>query len=118
MYVKLEELQESKKTELLTMRTLIFQSPFKKVFRRTQGALSRLGMKILLIDERGGNISAESGFSWGKQAVKVDLIVEEMENHNTKVTIRGLVFKKHFFQKSRNVEASEINLLDAISCSL
>lgn len=100
------------------MRTSIFQYPFEKVFRRTHGTLSRLGMRILSIDKQDGRISAETTFSFGKQAIKVDLVVEEMENHNTKVTIRGLVFKKHFFQKSQNVERGEISLLDAISCSL
>ncbi len=100
------------------MRASIFQAPHKRVFRKTQEALERLGMKILNLDEKDGSISAESNFSWGRQAVKVDLIVEEMENHNTKVTIRGLVYKKHFFQKSQNIEISEIDLLDAISTAL
>ncbi|TAH38792.1 MAG: hypothetical protein EYC69_13985 [Bacteroidetes bacterium] len=100
------------------MRTSIFQYPFETVFRRTRGALSRLGMRIISFNENDGSICAESYFSFGKQAMKVDLIVEEMENHNTKVTIRGLVHKKLFFQKSQNAEVKEINLLDAISCSL
>ncbi len=100
------------------MRTSIFQYPFDKVFRRTHGTLARLGMRILSIDKRDGSISAESTFSFGRQALKVDLIVEEMENHNTKITIRGLAYKKHFFQRSQNVEVGEIHLLDAISCSL
>jgi len=100
------------------MRASIFQYPFEKVFRRTHGALARLGMRILSFDEQDGSISAESTFSFGRQALKVDLIVEEMENHDTKVTIRGLVYKKHFFQKSQNVERGEIKLLDAISGSL
>ena len=70
------------------------------------------------MDENDGSITAEWPFSFGRQALKVDLIVEEMENHDTKITIRGLVYKKHFFQKPQNVEVGEINLLDAISCSL
>lgn len=100
------------------MRTSIFQYPFEKVFRRTHGTLARLGMRIISMDEQDGSITAESAFSFGRQALKVDLVVEEMENHNTKVTIRGLVYKKHFFQKSQNIESGEIKLLDAISGSL
>ncbi len=100
------------------MRTSIFQYPVETVFKKTRGALSRLGMRIISFNEHDGSICAESYFSFGRQSMKVDLIVEEMENHNTKVTIRGLVNKKLFFQKSQNAEVNEINLLDAISCSL
>jgi len=100
------------------MRTSIFQSSYEKVFRRTQAALDRLGMRITSIDEKQGAITAESGFSWAKQTMKIDLVVEEMENHHTKITIHGLVNKKHFFQRSQNVEAGEITLLDAISSSI
>ncbi len=100
------------------MRSSIFQSPLKKVFRRTQDALTRLGMRIITVDEADGSISAESGFSWGKQSMKIDLFFEKVENQITKVTIRGLLHKKHFFQKPQNAEMSEIVMLDEISSSL
>lgn len=97
------------------MRTSIFQYPYERVFRRTQGALSRLGMRITNSDALHGSITAESQFSMSRPSLKLDLIFEEMENHHTKVTVRGLLMRKRFFQKDANVENSEAELLEALS---
>ncbi|MEO0310496.1 MAG: hypothetical protein RIQ89_153 [Bacteroidota bacterium] len=97
------------------MRSSIFQYPYEKVFKRTKGALSRLGLKVTDSNSTAGSIQAESGFSILKPQVKVDLIVEEMENHNTKVTVRGLTVKNMFFQKGINADLQEAEILETIS---
>jgi hypothetical protein len=97
------------------MRSSVFQYPYDKVLRRTKGVLTRLGMKIIETDEQTGNIIAESGFSFMRPAVKINLVVEQMENQNTRVTVTGFKMKKHFFQKDKNLETSEAEILEALS---
>lgn len=97
------------------MKSSVFQYPYSKVFRRTHDALSHLGMKIVSSDSVKGSIKAKSGFSLNKPALKVDLIVEEMENHNTRVTIRGITVKNLFFQKKLDADTSEAKILETLS---
>ena len=97
------------------MRTSIFQYPYEKVFRRTQGAISRLGMHVINSDALRGSMTAETNFSLSKPSVKIDLIFEEMENHNTKVTVRGLQLRKRFFQRPQSIEINEAALLEVLS---
>lgn len=97
------------------MRSSVFRYPYEKVFRRTQGALSRLGMRITNSDSLNGNIQAESNYTFSKPALKIDLIIKEMENHDTKVTIRGLTIKKLFFQKKFDADTHEAELLENLS---
>ncbi len=97
------------------MKSSIFSYPYERVFRRTKGALSRLGMKIVKSDAIDGSIKAVRGFSLTKPALTVNLVVEEMENHDTKVTITGLVIKNRFYMKKVNAEASEAELLGNLS---
>ncbi len=97
------------------MKTSVFQYPYEKVFRRTESALSRLGMKIIKSDLLKGSIKAKSGFSLSKPGLEVDLVVEAMENLNTKVIVKGITVKNRFFQKRRDAEISEAEILDAIS---
>jgi hypothetical protein len=100
------------------MRSSIFRYPYEKVFRRTQSTLSKLGLKVKNADSLHGIIHAESGFSFMKPSVKVDLIVEEMENHETRVTITGLISKNHFFQKKIDAETREAEFLENLSLTL
>jgi|GEM_PF-2527744 len=100
------------------MKSSVFRYPYEKVFRRTKGALSRLGMKIIKSDAVDGSIKAVSGFSLTKPAFTVDLIIEEMENHDTKVTITGLVVKNRFYMKKVNAENSEAEILGNLSTIL
>lgn len=97
------------------MRSSVFQYPYSKVFRRTQDVLSHLGMKIVSSDAVKGSIKARSGFSLNKPALKVDLVIEEMENHNTKVTISGITMKNMFFQKRLDADISEAEILETLS---
>jgi hypothetical protein len=97
------------------MRSSIFRYPYDKVFRRTKGALSRLGMKIVKSDAIDGSIQAVSGFSLTKPGYILDMIVEEMENHDTRVTITGLIVKKRFYMKAVNPEAREAEILGNLS---
>lgn len=97
------------------MRSSVFQYPYEKVFYRTKGVLSKLGLRVVTSNSKDGNICAETGFSFIRPSVKVDLIVEEMENHNTKVTVKGLTFKNMFFQKTKNVEEHEAEILENLS---
>jgi hypothetical protein len=97
------------------MRTSVFHYPYEKVFRRTKSTLYRLGMKITNADALHGHIHAESTFSIMKPSMKVDLIVEEMENHDTRVTITGLIAKNLFFQKKLDTETSEAEFLESLS---
>src|SRR5690349_9825938 len=100
------------------MKSSIFRYPYEKVFRRTKGALSRLGMRIVKSDAIDGSIKAVSSFSLTKPAFTVDLIVEEMENHDTKVTITGLVVKNRFYMKKVDAETSEAEILGNLSVSM
>jgi hypothetical protein len=100
------------------MKSSIFRYPYEKVFRRTKGALSRLGLKIVQFDAVDGSIKAVSGFSLTKPALTLDLIVEEMENHDTKVTITGLIIKNRFYMKKVDAETSEAEILGNLSTIL
>ena len=97
------------------MKSSVFQYPYNKVFRRTEGVLSKMGMKIVSMDAVQGSIKAKSGFSLLKPALKVDLIIEEMENHNTKVTITGISSRNLFFQKRLDADFREAEILEALS---
>ena len=97
------------------MKSSVFQYPYEKVFRRTEGTLSKLGMKILSSDALKGNIKAKSGFSLTQPELRVDLVVEEMENHNTKVTVTGITLKHRFFHKKRDTETSVAEILETLS---
>ena len=77
--------------------------------------LSKLGMKIVSSDLVKGSIKARSGFSLSKPSLNVDLIIEEMENHNTRVTITGFTVKKLFFQNGMDSEHSEADILEKLS---
>src|ERR1700704_162915 len=97
------------------MRSSVFQYSYSKVFRRTEDVLSKMGMKIVSSDSREGSIKAKSGFSLMKPALKVDLLIEEMENHNTKVTITGISVKNRFLQKRLDSDTSEAEILETLS---
>ena len=100
------------------MRSSIFSYPYEKVFRRSKSLLLRLGMKIVKSDAVEGSIKAVSGFSLTKPNLTVDLIVKEMENHDTKVTITGLVAKNRFYMKKVDPETSETEILNNLSTIL
>lgn len=100
------------------MKSSVFRYPYEKVFRRTKGALSRLGMKIIQSDAVNGTIKAVSGFSLTRPAFTVDLVVEEMDNHDTKVTIKELVVKNRFYLKKVDTETSEAEILGNLSVNL
>lgn len=97
------------------MKSSIFGYPYEKVFRRTKSALSRLGMKIVKSDAVAGSIKAVSGFSLTKPNCTVDLVVEEMENQNTRVTITGLKIKSRFYMKKVSEESTEAEILNNLS---
>lgn len=100
------------------MKSSVFRYPYEKVFRRTKGTLSRLGLKIIKSDVIDGSIKAVSGFSLTKPDITVDLIVQEMENHDTKVTITGLIVKNRFYMKKVDAETSEAEILGTLSVNL
>jgi hypothetical protein len=100
------------------MRTSIFHYPYEKVFRKTKRTLSNLGMKIKDADALHGIIHAETGFSLRKPSMKIDLIVEEMENHDTRVTITGLLAKNLFFHKKIDAETREAEFLENLSMTI
>jgi hypothetical protein len=97
------------------MRSSVFQYPYIKVFRRAESVLSNIGMKIISSDAIKGSIKAKTGFSLNKPAIKIDLIIEEMENHDTKITIKGITLRNRFFHKKGNVDQSEADILNALS---
>ena len=97
------------------MKSSVFQYPYDKVLRRTHGMLSKLGLKVTDYDKKKGLIKARSNFSFSRPTVNVDLIIEEMENHNTKVTVTGLQVKRHFFQRKYDAQVRESEILDAIT---
>jgi hypothetical protein len=80
--------------------------------------LLRLGMKIVKSDAVDGSIKAVSGFSLTKPNLTVDLIVQEMENHDTRVTITGMTVKNRFYMKKVDTENSEAEILNNLSISL
>jgi hypothetical protein len=97
------------------MKSSIFSYPYERVFRRTKDALRRLGMKIVKSDAIAGSIKAVSGFSLTKPNYTFDLMIEEMENHNTRITITGMVVKNRFYMKKVNAETSEAEILGNLS---
>lgn len=97
------------------MKCSVFQYPYEKVLRRTKGVLPKLKMRIVNFDSVKGNIRATSSFSFLKPTVQVDLLLEKMEDHHTRVTVRSLIVKKLFFQRKEDPETSEAAVLDAIS---
>src|SRR4051794_27195435 len=98
------------------MRSSVFQYPYAKVFRRTQRTLSHWGLKLTSSDALTGLIQAETSFSFLRPSMKVDLVIEEMENHDTRVTIKGLTVKKPFFAKKEiSQDVSEADLLENLS---
>lgn len=97
------------------MKSSIFQYPYDKVFRRTRGALSKLGMKIVSSDAIKGKITAQRNFSFFKPYLRVDLIVEQMEQQNTRVIVQNVIIKKQFFHKNKAADVSEAEILEAIS---
>jgi hypothetical protein len=97
------------------MRSSVFQFPYIKVFRRAETVLSKIGMKIISSDAVRGSIKAKTGFSLIKPSIKVDLIVEEMENHDTRITVAGITVKDKFFHKKGDVDKSEAAILNALS---
>jgi hypothetical protein len=100
------------------MRTSVFHYPYDKVFRRTKRTLSKLGLKIKTLDAKQGTIHAERSISFRKPSLKVDLVLEEMENHDTRVTITGLIVKKLFYQKKVDPETSEAEFLENLSTAI
>ncbi len=52
-----------------------------------------------------------------KPGMTIDLIVEEMDDCDTRVTITGLVVKKFFYMKSVSSENSEAEILNNLSVS-
>ena len=101
------------------MRSTVFQFPLEKVVRCTKGALRHMGLKIVSYNAFEGKIKAASSFSLLKPSITVDLDIEELENHNIKVTINGLAAKHHFFQKKeKDPEFSEAEILEKVSTLL
>ena len=100
------------------MKSSIFSYPYEKVFRRTKSMLLRLGMKIIKSDAVDGSIKAVSGFSLTKPNLTVDLVVQEMENHDTRVTITGMTVKSRFYMKKVDTETSEAEILNNLSTSM
>lgn len=97
------------------MKSSVFQYPYEKVLRRARGAATKLGLKITNFDSQKGSFTLVTNFSFSRPTVKIDLVVEEIENHNTKVSVSGSQIKRHFFQKNNDAEMREAELLDAIT---
>ena len=100
------------------MRSTVFRYPFEKVMRTTKGALRHMGMRIVSFDKFQGRIKAVSGFSLLNSSLQVDLHVEEMHNHDIKVTVNGHSTKVHFLQRRRDDETSEAEILEKVSVLL
>jgi len=100
------------------MRSSVFHYPFEKVMRTTKGALRHMGLKIVSFDKFEGRITAVSGFSFLNPSLQVDLRVEEMHNHDIKVTVNGRSAKAHFLQRSKDDETSEAEILEKVSVLL
>jgi len=86
--------------------------------RTTKGALRHMGLKIVSFDKFDGRIHAVSGFSFRNPLLKVDLRVEELINHDIKVTVNGHSSKVHFFQRRKDDETSEAEILEKVSTLL
>lgn len=81
------------------MRTSIFQYPYEKVFRRTQGAISCLGMHVINSDALRGSMTAETNFSLSKPSVKLDLIFRgngkpQHKGYCSRTSIEKAIFPK------------------------
>src|SRR5688572_22297248 len=100
------------------MRSSVFQYPFEKMMRTTKGALRHMGLRIVRFDKFEGRIQAVSGFSLLKPSLTVDLQIEEMNNHNIRVTVNGHSVRQHFFQRNVSEEASEAEILEKVSTLL
>jgi len=100
------------------MKSSVFQYPYNKVFRRTQDVLHKMGLRITGINAKTGVISAERGFSLRKPKIKIDLVVEEMENHNTKVSVNGVLVSQNFFQTDFNADICESEILEVLSSAI
>lgn len=97
------------------MKSSIFQYPYDKVFRRTHGALSRLGMKIVSSDAIRGKISAHKAFTLTEPTIDVDLIIEQIEGQNTRVMVKNLSLKLQFFHRKKGIDEKEEEILQAIA---
>src|ERR1043166_6589078 len=98
------------------MKSSVFSYPYEQVFRRTQRSLSHWGLKLKSANAITGFIQAQSGFTFLRPSMKVDLVVQEMENHDTKVTVTGMTVKKGLFAtKEIDAEFSEAELLTVLS---
>ena len=97
------------------MRSSVFSYPYERVFRKTQRTLSKHGMKIKAADALKGLIHAETPSSFLHPSLKVDFLIEEMENHDTKVTVREFIVKGGWLNRKVNLESDEIALLESLS---
>lgn len=97
------------------MKSSVFQYPYDKVFRRSQGALSKLGMKIVSSDAIKGKITAHRPFSLTEPSVQVDLEIEQLEHQNTRVVVKNVIIKKQFFHRKKGIDAKEEEILHAIA---
>jgi hypothetical protein len=100
------------------MRSSVFQFPLPKVVKCTKGALKHMGLRIISHDQLSGKIKASSGFSFLKPSLHVDLAIEELSDHQIKVTIQGVSVKKYFLQKQQDSETSEAEILERVSLLL
>lgn len=100
---------------ILIMKSSVFRYPYPKVFRRTKGALLRLGMTIVQSDAVNGSINAVSKIGLFKPGYSINLVVEELTSGDTKVTITGLHIKKRFYMKQVDTENSEVEILGNLS---
>ena len=97
------------------MKSSVFNYPYDKVFRRTQGALSKLGMKIVSSDAIKGKIKASRPFSLKEPSMEIELQIEKLEHQNTRLTVKNIVVKRQFFHKNKGIDEKETELLDALS---
>jgi hypothetical protein len=97
------------------MKSSVFLYPYEKVFRRTQGALSRLGMRIISSDALKGKITAQRSFSLTEPSVTVDLLIEQLEQQNTRVIVQNVLIKKQFFHRNKAIDKKEEEILQAIA---
>ena len=86
--------------------------------RTTKGALRNMGLKIISFDKFKGHIKAVSGFSLRNPSLHVDLDIEEMTNHNIRVTVNGHSTKQHIFQRNKDDETSEAEILEKVATLL
>lgn len=99
----------------IIMKSSVFQYPYDKVFRRTHGALSKLGMKIVSSDALKGRITAHKSFTLTEPTIDVDLVIEQVEGQNTRVLIKNLSVKMQFFHRKKAIDEKEEEILQAIA---